>query len=100
MGKLPVFLEKYFWDVDFRKVDPEKSRAYILRRILEYGDQRAVTWMWRKFEKSEIKDTVSRYRGYSQKSANFWALILGIPKGKVSCLRQRSSKAPKRIWPY
>lgn len=100
MGKLPGFLKKYFWDVDSRKIDLEKSRTYILKRILEYGDQKAVAWMWRNFERSEIRDAVSNCRGYSQKSANFWALILGIPRGKVSCLRQRSSRAPKKIWPY
>ncbi len=100
MGKLPVFLEKYFWDVDFQKVDPRKSYAYVLKRILEYGDQKAVAWMWKNFKKTEIKNVLSKFRGYSAKSANFWALILDVPRGDVLCLRKRSSKAPKKIWPY
>lgn len=38
--KLPEFLREYFWDVDFEGIDLEKDRVYVLRRILEYGDER------------------------------------------------------------
>jgi len=42
MKKLPRFLNKYFWDVEFEKIDLQKRRVYVLKRILEYGDERAV----------------------------------------------------------
>lgn len=100
MGKLPAFLEKYFWDVEFEKIDLRKSKIYVLKRILEYGDQDAVHWMWRNFKKDEIKDAVSRFRGYSKKSANYWAVILDIPKEKVVCLKKRLSRELKPVWPY
>ncbi len=100
MGKLPAFLEKYFWDVEFEKIDFPKSRIYVLRRILEYGDQDAVHWMWKNFQRNEIKDAVSRFRGYSKKSANYWAVILDIPKEKVLCLKKRLSRELKPVWPY
>ena len=100
MRKLPKFLEKYFWDVEFEKITFEKSKVYILRRILEYGDEEAVCWMWKNFKKSEIKNALSNFRGYSQKSANFWALLLDLPREEVLCLKSHSSKEQKRIWPY
>jgi hypothetical protein len=98
--KLPKFLEKYFWDAGFKNIDLQKRRVYIIRRILEYGDERAVAWMWRNFKKSEIKNVLTNYRGYTQKSANFWALLLGIPKEEVLCLKKPSSEGQKKIWPY
>ena len=49
MKNLPGFLEKYFWDVEFQKIDLEKCKVYILKRILEYGDEEAVVWMWKNF---------------------------------------------------
>jgi hypothetical protein len=55
MKKLPKFLDKYFWDVEFKNIRLESHKVYILRRILEYGDERAVRWMWKNFKKSEIK---------------------------------------------
>ena len=100
MKKLPESLKKYFWDVEFEKIALEKRRVYVLRRILEYGDEEAVSWMWKNFKKSEIKNVLSNYRGYSQKSANFWALLLNVPSEEVLCLKKHSSRDRKRIWPY
>ena len=60
MKKLPGFLKKYFWDVDFTKIDPEHSRIYIIRRIMEYGDQKAVSWMRNKYTEAEIRAILAR----------------------------------------
>ena len=100
MKKLPKFLEKYFWDVEFEKIDLEKRRVYVLKRLLEYGDKRAVAWMWSNFRKSEMKDALSKFRGYSQKSANFWAVILNIKKEDVKCLNKSFRETQKQFWPY
>ena len=51
MKKLPVFLKSFFWDVEFSKIDPKENRVYILKRILEFGDEQAVSWMWENFNK-------------------------------------------------
>ena len=100
MRKLPELLKEYFWDVEFEKIDLHKQKVFILKRLLEYGNEKAVAWMWRNFKKAEIKDALSNYRGYSQKSANYWALLLNIPKEKVICLKRRSLKEQKIFWPY
>ncbi|MDP8274812.1 MAG: hypothetical protein RAO92_00265 [Candidatus Euphemobacter frigidus] len=100
MKSLPKFLEKYFWDVEFEKIEFQKRRVFVLRRILEYGDEKAVAWMGKNFKRSEIKNVLSNFRGYSQKSANFWTLLLDVPREEVLCLKKRSSKEQKKIWPY
>ncbi|MFQ6113327.1 MAG: hypothetical protein ACE5NG_04455 [bacterium] len=100
MKKLPEFLSKYFWDVEFEKIDLQERRVFILRRILEYGDEKAVAWMWKNFKKSEIKNAVTNFRGYSQKSANFWAVILNIKKENVKCLNRSFQEMQKQFWPY
>ena len=100
MKKLPAFLKKYFWDVDFTKINADKSKVYVLKRILEYGDSRAVQWMWKNFKKKDVKNTLCESRGFSQKTANFWAFLLNIPREKVICLKRPSSKKHQKIWPY
>jgi hypothetical protein len=100
MKKLPAFLKKYFWDVDFKKIDLDNRRIYVLNRILEYGDEDAVRWMWENFKKPEIKYALTNFRGYSQKSANFWAVILGIKKEDVKCLSKSFLETQKQFWPY
>lgn len=100
MKKLPRFLKKYFWDVDFEKIDFDNHRMYVLKRILEYGDEKAVSWMWKSFKKPEIKYALVNFRGYSQKSANFWAFILGVKKEDVKCLSKSFRETQKQFWPY
>ncbi len=100
MKKLPLFLKGYFWDVDFRKINLQDHRVYVLKRILEYGDKEAVNWMWKNFKKREIKYALCNFRGYSQKSANFWAFILGVKKEDVKCLSRSFRETQKQFWPY
>jgi hypothetical protein len=100
MKKIPEFLRKYFWEVRFEGLDLRKCRIYVLKRILEYGDERAVAWLWKNFEKSEIKNVLINYRSLSQKSANYWTVVLGLSRGKVRCLNKPLPKEQKRIWPY
>ena len=97
---MPEFLKEYFWDVEFEKIDLEKRRVYILRRILDYGDKKALSWMWKNFSEEEIKNILYNYRGLSLKSANFWAVIVGVKKEDVKCLKRRLSKGLMTAWPY
>ena len=100
MKKLPKFLEKYFWDVEFEKLDLEKRRVYVLRRILDYGDEKAVSWMWKNFTEAEIKNILYNYRDLSLKSANFWAVIVDVKKEDVKCLSRFFRETQKQFWPY
>ena len=100
MEKLPVFLKNLFWDVEFGKIDPKRSRVYILKRILELGDKQAVSWMWKHFKKEEIKDVLLHGRGFTKKSANFWAVILNLKKEDVKCLNKSFQAIQKQFWPY
>ena len=100
MKKLPKFLEKYFWDVEFEKINFRNRKVYILKRILEYGDEKAVAWMRRNFKKIEMKNALCNFRGYSLKTANFWAFLLNIKKEDVKCLSRSFRETQKQFWPY
>jgi len=100
MKKLPLMLKKYFWDVEFGKIGLDKSRVYVLKRIMEYGDKKAIHWMWRNFKKEEIKNALHNFRDFSLKTANFWAFILNIKKGDVKCLNRSFLKTQRLFWPY
>lgn len=97
---LPEFLSKYFWDIDFKKLDAGKYPYYVIERILEYGDERAAKWMMENFRKPQIKYTLKKRRGISKKSAVYWALMLNIPKEKILCLSKQYQSKFKKTWPY
>ncbi|MGD0977051.1 MAG: hypothetical protein ABR875_02045 [Minisyncoccia bacterium] len=98
--KIPDFLKKYFWDVDFNGLDANTHSLFIVERILEYGDETATSWMLDNFSKEQIKQTLLERKGFSKKSANYWSLILNIPKDKISCLNRSYQQMQKSHWPY
>lgn len=97
---LPSFLKKYFWDVRFEKIDPEQRQLYIVERLLEYGDERAITWLFGTFGTGPAKKVLREQRGLSPKSANFWARYLNMPVHQVLCLKKSYLKMRKSHWPY
>lgn len=98
--KAPLFLKKYFWDIDFKKLDPQKRPEYVIERILELGDVRAVRWVFRNFKKEVIKKAIMTRRGLSPKTANFWATFFNIPHEEIVCFRKGFPNPPKQIWSY
>lgn len=98
--RAPLYLKKYFWDIDFTRFDPQKYPRMTLERILDLGDKKAVHWAFKNFSRQKIIDALCLSRQISQKSANFWSLFLGVPKEKIRCFQPQSPSGYKRIWPY
>ena len=96
----PVTLKKYFWDVDFKKLNPSKNPYFVIERILEYGDENAVKWMMNNFNRPQIKQTLLKRKGLSGKSANYWSYIFSVPQNKILCLKKSYQKTQKSHWPY
>ena len=97
---MPQFLEKYFWDVDFQALNLQKDAYFIIERILEEGDIKAIKWMLRTFPPKTIKKVLQTSRKLSKKSANFWAIIFNLPKNKILCLKKSFQKTHRIAWPY
>lgn len=100
MSKAPAFLKQYFWDIDFKKLDPQKSPVYVIERILETGDDKAVHWALKNFDKTLIKSVVRKSRALSPVTANFWSLLLSISQKDVVCLQKPYQEVRQTHWPY
>ncbi|MCD6094571.1 hypothetical protein J7J39_01555 [bacterium] len=100
MKKLPQFLKRYFWDVDFQKLDKKNYSWFIIERILEYGDEKAVKWMEDNFRTEEIKNVLLKSKNLSLKSANFWQFIFNLDKNRILCLKKSFQKRQKLIWKH
>lgn len=94
---LPKFLQPYFWDVNFQELELKKYSQFILTRILNYGDEKAIKWAKKQFSKNEIKKVITSSRSLDRKSFNFWSLIFGFNK---ICLKKLSQVGQSKIWPY
>jgi hypothetical protein len=84
-------LERLFWDVDTEAIDPEVHAAWIVERVLEYGDlpdvRLLIDWLgWNAF-----LQYVANARFLSARTWNFWKTIL--EKEGLSCTRTFSREA-------
>jgi len=90
---VPKHLRSLFWDVDVELFDPVAYPRYVIQRVLEYGDEDAVAWMRSLFDREQIVDVLRTDRALTPLSANFWALVLGVPAHEVVALRMSSPGA-------
>ena len=100
MKQLPKFLQKYFWDVDFPKLEKKDYTLFIIERILEHGDEKAIKWLFQNFTKANIVKVLKRRRNLSPLSANYWSLVLGVSKNQIPCLQKQFQKKLQKTWPY
>ena len=97
-AKFIRFRSSLFWDVDPKIIDPRKHATYIIERVMEFGNDKGVKWMWERYPLKSMRRVVKNSRGLSKMSANFWAIMLNIPRKEVFCLR-KSSKVPRTFNP-
>jgi hypothetical protein len=71
---IPVELRRFFWDTDPNKISALNHKFYIIERILEYGDEKAVRWIFSEYPRAEINSVLEASRSLSPKSRNFWRL--------------------------
>ncbi len=82
---LPEFLRPLFWDTDFDRLRLPGYEQYVIERVLEYGNDEAIRWLWHTIGPSAIADVVRRSRAISPNTANLWALVLDIPREEIRC---------------
>lgn len=100
MVKLPSFLKRFFWDIEFSDLDSKKRSTYIIGRLLEMGDINSIRWVIRHYSLKKIKQVVCQSSVLSEKTVSCWSLILDIPKNQIRCLQPGFQKTHRAIWPY
>ena len=89
MDRLPATAKKYFWDINADKLDVSKHSRFVIERLLEYGDFPELRWLFQNFSKQKIVDVLKRSRSLSRRSANYWSLILNVPKRDMLSLNKK-----------
>lgn len=84
---IPQHLRSLFWDTNPDSFDPAAFPTYTIERVLEHGNEEAVAWLRRTFTEDEIREVLRTDRRLTPRSANFWALIFGMPTEDVATLR-------------
>ena len=86
--QLPQSFRSFFWDVEFEKLEIEKSKHLIIKRVLDRGNLSDIRWLLKTYSTDEIKKVVMGTRDLARPTGNFWADILEIDKTQVPCLQK------------
>jgi len=75
---LPKYLRPFFWDVDFKRLNIEKSSYFIINRLMEHGDEGAISFLLNAFSRKEIIHVLKNSRSLSRRSREFWKIFFDI----------------------
>lgn len=86
MARLEKHIIKYFWEYDKNAIDPQEHWFFVLERLMEYGDVKAMKWAVDFYESSQFIEVLRNSRRLSRKSATMWQNYFNLPKEEVKCL--------------
>ena len=61
-----------FWDVDPKTVDPDKHARYIIERVLDFGNDAEVRWLYHSYPRALIRDVVESSRVLEPDTRALW----------------------------
>lgn len=88
-------LKGYFWDTEINALDIKIHKQFIIERILEYGDEEALRWLFDTFSSSDVVAALRISRRLSPKSKNYWGIKLKVWKNGPPSARTRET-----IWQF
>jgi len=83
---IPSFVKPYLWFNDLAKIDPQKNKNRIILNVLNLGSKQATDWLFDIYSTQTIKKVIKNYGAkgeLSDKSLNYWTLVLNIDKTKL-----------------
>lgn len=83
--KYPKSLKSLFWDIEFEDLDIQRHKTFIITRLLNFGDQDCIKWLFNTYSKEEIKDVVKNSRSLLKKPARFWQLYFNLKEDEMRC---------------
>src|SRR3989344_4744607 len=92
--KIGHFRNSLFWDINPKKLDIEKNAEFIIGRVLDFGDLDEWKAIKKIYGLEKIRKEALKHPFESQRSVNFWELILKLPPKSLSCTRRRLPQIP------
>ncbi len=80
-----LFSKTLFWDADVNALHPEKSKFYIIERVVTRGNLSDWKKMLSLYSLEEIKSNITKIKSLDPKTLNFCSLYFDLPKETFEC---------------
>jgi|SRR6056297_1197890 len=82
---------QYFWDVDFSKLDPLKSKRLIIERVFSLGTSTEIAQIIAFYGQSIVLNELKNMQYIDPKTLNFVSLFFNTPKQSFKCYKRKQS---------
>jgi len=83
--QIPDELKVYFWDVPIKVIDLNIHRNFVITRLLNEGNHKALTWLFITYDKHTIECAVRTARDLSAKTARCWQNYFDLKEEDLCC---------------
>lgn len=73
--KMIRFRPELFWDVDPKTIDPKKHARYVIERILDFGKDQEIRWIWYSYPSVLIHDIAKNSRVLHSQTRPLWVSL-------------------------
>lgn len=70
------FRQSLFWDTDPSKIDLKANAVYVMERVMDFGRDDEVRWLWNNYNKEQLMNVVRNSRTLRPETKTLWKLIL------------------------
>lgn len=71
-----TFRQSLFWDTNPKNINIKKNASYIIERVLDFGRDNEVHWLWNTYDKKLLRKTVIKSRSLRPRTKTLWTLLL------------------------
>ena len=86
---IPIFSPQCFWDMDYKKLDFNNSKRFIIERVVSRGGSKDEIELFKYYGIEVIKEEVVKIRYLNDKVFNYLSILLGISKNKFRCYNNK-----------
>ena len=90
-NKKMILRETLFWDVNPSELNKHASKSLIMERVLTRGNMKEFKQMIRFYTIQELRQAVIKMGNMDNRTLNFIAGYLNIPKKNFLCYKKRLS---------
>ncbi len=70
------FRQSLFWDTNPDNIDFNKNAPYVIERIMDFGRDDEVRWLWNYYDKELMRKVVAKSRSVRPETKALWTLLL------------------------
>lgn len=67
--------QSLFWDVDPKTIDLKRHARYVIERVLDFGNDDEVRWLWSQYGPKSIREVAESSRDIHPQSRALWTLL-------------------------